>query len=186
MDVFWRAVGTSSVPFIPFIGGAALYRAFTKILKTINSVWGIPSCAPLLESSKVRNFFLQGCFDASVGEILTSKFMMALNFFGPLTAPQTATIILKMIAGVSLIYEQLFWYAKNHPNMVLSPFTIEKTVARFRKSSGQKNMSSRLTFCITMGNCYNKEACLAELEEAVEAGRSAMGKEGIRKKTIVE
>lgn len=186
MDVFWKAVGTSSIPFIPFVGATAIYSAFIKILKTINTIWGIPSCTPLLHDSKVRNLFLQGCFDASAGDILGSKFLMALNFFGPLTAAQTATIILKMIAGISLIYEKLFWYIKNHPDRVVSPATIGRMVTEFRRSQGQRNMSARLTFRIHLGNCYDKSACLAELEEAVEAGRSAMGKEGMRKKTIVD
>ncbi|KAH7253079.1 hypothetical protein NW759_013706 [Fusarium solani] len=186
MDVFWKAVGTSSIPFIPFVGATAIYSAFIKILKTINTIWGIPSCTPLLHDSKVRNLFLQGCFDASAGDILGSKFLMALNFFGPLTAAQTATIILKMIAGITLIYEKLFWYIKNHPDRVVSPATIGRMVTEFRRSQGQRNMSARLTFRIHLGNCYDKRACLAELEEAVEAGRSAMGKEGMRKKTIVD
>ncbi|KAM5341869.1 hypothetical protein ACJ41O_014900 [Fusarium nematophilum] len=160
--------------------------AFVKILKTINTIWGIPSCTPLLHDSKVRNLFLQGCFDASAGDILGSKFLMALNFFGPLTATQTATIILKMIAGVSLIYEKLFWYIKNHPDRVVSPLTIGRMVTEFRRSQGQRNMSARLTYRIHLGNCYDKAACLAELEEAVEAGRSVMGKEGMRKKTVVD
>ncbi|KAM0426009.1 hypothetical protein ACHAPT_008638 [Fusarium lateritium] len=186
MDVFWKAVGTSSIPFIPFVGATALYSAFIKILKTINTIWGIPSCTPLLHDSKVRNLFLQGCFDASAGDILGSKFLMALNFFGPLTAAQTATIILKMIAGISLIYEKLFWYVKNHPDRVVSPTTIHRMVAEFRRSAGQKNMSARLTFRVHLGNCYDKAACLAELEEAVDEGRSLKGKEGMRKKTIVD
>ncbi|VTT68240.1 unnamed protein product [Fusarium fujikuroi] len=47
-------------------------------------------------------------------------------------------------------------------------------------------MSARLTYRINITNCYDKAACLAELEEAVEAGRSVMGKEGMRRKTIVD
>ncbi|KAF4450003.1 hypothetical protein F53441_6787 [Fusarium austroafricanum] len=186
MDVFWKAVGTSSIPFIPFVGATALYSAFIKILKIINTIWGIPSCTPLLHDSKVRNLFLQGCFDASAGDILTSKFLVALNFFGPLTAAQTSTVILKMIAGISLLYEKLFWYVKNHPERIVSPATIGRMVMEFRRSQGQRNMSARLTYRITLANCYDKAACLAELEEAVEAGRSVMGKEGMRKKTIVD
>ncbi|KAH7141694.1 hypothetical protein EDB81DRAFT_884767 [Dactylonectria macrodidyma] len=69
---------------------------------------GIPSYGLLLRDSKVRNLFLQGCFDASAGEILGAKFMAALNFFGPLSTPQTASIILKMVSGITLLYEMLF------------------------------------------------------------------------------
>ncbi|SCO32855.1 uncharacterized protein FFNC_03125 [Fusarium fujikuroi] len=134
MDVFWKAVGTSSIPFIPFVGATALYSAFIKILKIINTIWGIPSCTPLLHDSKVRNLFLQGCFDASAGDILTSKFLVALNFFGPLTATQTFTVILKMIAGIYLLHEKLFWYIKNHPERVVSPATIGRMVMEFRRS----------------------------------------------------
>jgi hypothetical protein len=186
MGVFWKAVGTSSIPFIPFVGATALYNAFLKILETINAIWGIPSCTPLIHDSKLRNLFLQGCFDASAGNILGSKFLMTLNFFGPLTAAQTATVVLKMIAGISLIYEKLFWYIKNHPDRIVSPEIIDHIVSEFRKSPGQRNMSDRLTCGIHLGNCYSKAACLAELEGAVEVGRSEMGKEGMRKKTIVD
>lgn len=185
MSVFWKAVGASSVPFIPFVGATALYSAFVKLIENINAIWGIRTCTRLIQKSGVRNLFLQGCFNASTGDILGAKFLMALDFLGPLTAVQTATIILKMIAGISLMYEKIFWEVNKYPEREVSEAMIDRLVTDFRRSRGQKNMSALLSDGITLGNCYKKTECLAQLENAVDEGRSRMGKEFLRKKTLV-
>jgi hypothetical protein len=184
--VFWRAVGVGSVPFIPFIGATALYTAFIKILEQITYIWGFRGCSLLIKRSRVRNQFLRGCFGASASDIIGAKFLMALNIFGPLSAAQTATIVLKMIAGISLIYESIFWTSKNHPEWEITEGFVDSLVKEFQKSPGQQRMSNHLTVRIHLGNCYSKEACLQELQAAVEEGRSSMGKDFTRKHTILE
>jgi hypothetical protein len=173
IEVFWSAVGTSSVPFIPFVGAIALYRAFIMILKKITALWGIVGAARLIEKSKVRNQFLRGCFDTSVGGIIGSQFLLSVNIIPPISAAVTAEVVLKMIAGITLIYEMLFWRMKQHPERLLTVEIVEQVVTEFQSSREQQKMSDRLGRRISLNNCYNKAACFEELKVTVEESRNS-------------
>lgn len=186
MRAFWSAVGYGSVPFIPFVGAAALYKSFTKILSTINTVWRIPGCGRLIREPGNRNLILQACFDATVLDRVGAQFLMAINIFGPLSAAQTASVLLKLIAGITLLYESLFWEYKNHPERLLDQAVFERLVRAFQKSQGRVRMANHLTACITSANSYSKEACMKELQTAVEEGRNEKGKYLIRTRTVLD
>lgn len=110
--------------------------------------------------------------------------MAAINFFGSLSAPQTASVILKMISGITLIDEMLFWEAKKHPGRVITSAVISRVVIQLRKSRGQQRMSDLLTTQVYSGNCYSKSACMEELQHAVNDSRRVVRKGVLRKKTI--
>lgn len=185
MRSFWNAVGISSVPFVPFIGAAALYKSFYKILETIDVVWRIPGCRALVQKSKIRNLILQACFDATVMDRVGVQFLMAINIFGPLSAAQTAGVLLKMIAGITLLYERIFWESKDHPKRLMEQSVMESLIRDFQKSKDRVRMSSHLTATITTSNCYSKETCLNELQTAIDEGRSRRGKDFLRKQTVM-
>ncbi|GAB1318542.1 hypothetical protein MFIFM68171_08752 [Madurella fahalii] len=184
MSVFWNAVGFNSVPFVPFIGATALYKSFTKILAAINTVWRIPGCNALIQEPKNRNLILQACFDVTVLDRIGAQFLMAINIFGPLTASQTASVLLKLIAGITLLYESIFWEYKDHPDKVVDQEMFGRLVYDFQKSKGRQHMSSRLTAEITSSNSYSKEKCMRELQTAVDWGRNEHGKSLISARAV--
>lgn len=185
MRAFWMTVGVGSIPFVPFVGATAFHRSFIKILARVNTVWRIPGYDALIQIPKNRNLILQACFDTSVAERIGVQFLMALNFLGPLTSADTAMVLLKLVAGISLLYESFFWEHKKHPEMLVNQAVFERLTYDFRKSQGRSRMSNHLTARITVGNAYNKDACLRELRAAVELGRNETGKLLVRSRTAV-
>lgn len=185
MNTFWRAVGLGSVPFVPFVGAAGLYTSFSTILATINTVWRIPGTERLMLRSKIRNKILQGCFDVNVVDRIGAQFLMTINIFGPLSSAQTATVLLKLIAGISLLHESIFWEYKNHPERLITEQFMESMIKKFQKSPGRTRMANHLTGTISTANCYKKDACKAALETAIDEGRNERGKHLIRKHTVV-
>ncbi|KAK4161487.1 hypothetical protein QBC43DRAFT_372232 [Cladorrhinum sp. PSN259] len=186
MATFWRAVGLGSVPFVPFVSAAGLYNSFNKILATVDTVWRIPGCTKLIEKTKMRNRILQGCFDVNVFDRIGAQFLISLNIFGPLSGGQTAMVLLKLIAGISLLYESIFWEYKSHAGRAgVGKEEMEALITKFQESDGRARMANHLTGTISTSNAFNKEACMKELRKAIDEGRNEKGKSLIRKHTVV-
>jgi hypothetical protein len=186
VKVFWKTISLSSIPFVPFVGAGALYTAFTKILENITLAWGIRGCRQLIRDSEVRNVFLQGCFNVTVGERIGVSFLKSIDIFGPLSVPQTAIFILKMICGVSLIYEKLFWKQKNDPGRELDIERIREVAQKFQKSKAHWAASQWITTNIDLANCYSKDECCKVLQGAVDLGRNPEGKNYLKVNAIVD
>ncbi|KAK3984702.1 hypothetical protein QBC44DRAFT_336483 [Cladorrhinum sp. PSN332] len=185
MATFWRAVGLNAIPFLPFVSAAGLYNSFNKILATINTVWRIPGCDRLIQKTKIRNKVLQACFNVNVFDRIGAQFLISINIFGPLSGGQTAMVLLKLIAGISLLYESIFWEYKNHSDGRITQEVMEQLILQFQKSDGRSRMANHLTGTISTSNAYSKEACFKELQKAIEYGRNEKFKNLIRKHTVV-
>ncbi|KXX80024.1 hypothetical protein MMYC01_203438 [Madurella mycetomatis] len=159
MRIFWRAVGLGSVPFVPFVGATALYKSFTKILTAINTIWRIPGYSALIQNPGNHNLILQGCFNVIV-------------------------VVLKLIAGITLLYESIFWEYNNHRGKVMDQPMLKRLMHAFERSEGRKRMSNHLTAVITSGNAYSKEKCMRELQTAVDLGRNERGKNLLHARTV--
>ena len=93
---------------------------------------------------------------------------------GPLLGSTTTKITLKMIVGLTLIYEQLFIYQQKQGE-VAPPLTrdiIREEARKFQMGRGRQEMSSVIEKLIVKGNCYDEEEAKSAAEQALKAGKS--------------
>ena len=185
MSTFWRVVGSPSAPFVPLVGAAMTYRAFNSIVTNLSAVWGFTDPHHILNDRNARNRLLEGCFDSSIRKAFggsTVFSLVSLNITAPLTAPSTATVLLKTIASVTLILERLFLKQMSEGGpWPLSNEMVDSVVREFRNSKGRWLMVSHIDGSVDLGNCYKIDAVKEILERATRLARAPIAAEYSRK-----
>ena len=118
---------------MPFLGATAIYSAFGDILSSINQIWSLKDP----DQRHIRNPILGACFNVSVSQRIGMQFLCMINILVLVTAPQTAVTILKMIAGVTIIHERLFWEQRENESIPLNTSGVEKVIDTFRRSDSR-------------------------------------------------
>jgi hypothetical protein len=187
IQYFWRAVGASTVPFVPIIGASGLYKAFSKAFNCITVIWALPDPQRLLLKGSTRRRFMEGGFNCTVSERIGRRFLESINIGGALTASQTAGTFLKMIVSVTLIHELLFWreWVEDGHDLPLSELDIENACLLFAKSRSQKRMMRHVDGAMTLGTWSSKKECHKICLDAVEIGRSDLYSDFTRKASCI-
>jgi len=103
-----------------------------------------------------------------------SSAALATYNLGALNGTKTARIILKIIVGLTLIFEQLFLYQQKQGDdaPALNKELIREIARNFQMSSGRKQMSSEIERSIVWDTRYKLEEAKAAAKRAMEAGKS--------------
>jgi len=99
---------------------------------------------------------------------------LATYNLGPLTGTQTARIILKIIVGLTLIFEQLFLYQQKQGDDAppLTREIIREISRNFQMSPGRKQMSAQIDISIVWETRYKLDEAKSAAKRAMEAGKS--------------
>jgi uncharacterized protein YneF (UPF0154 family) len=108
---------------------------------------------------------------------MTSALIATYNL-GPLTSTQTARIILRIIVGLTLIFEQLFLHQQKQGDDA-PPLTKEmiRVIAKnFQMSAGRKQMAAQIDLSIVWDTRHKIEKVTTAAEKAMAAGKSRVAK----------
>ncbi|KAI9847553.1 MAG: hypothetical protein M1838_000829 [Thelocarpon superellum] len=188
MSTFWGVVGSNAIPLTPLVGATMTYRAFGSIVTNLSAAWGIPDPHRILCESSARNVILEGFFDKSIWKAKgafgawTVLSLVTLNIYGPLLVVPTAVLLLKIIAGVTLIFERLFLEQMvDGGSLPLSTDLIRTVVTKFRHSTGQKLMAGYINGSVDLANTYKKQKIWNVLEQATTLARTQTASEYSKK-----
>lgn len=166
----------SRIPVVPIICMWTLGQAYDMILQKLTEFWDIVTEPEGLLQSKQNFHFglLEATFDAPKELLIMNSYALATYNLGPLAGSLTAKITLKMIVGLTLIFEQLY-ITQQKQGKKLVPFTqemIREESRKFQSSIGRGKMSDIIEKCITLGNCYDINVARKVAAEALSAGKS--------------
>lgn len=164
-------MAATSIPFVPFVSVAAIYRAFISILSSISKVWGFRGSRGLIDRTWIRNHILEACFDCGIGQTLTASFLASLNIFGALTAVQTAILVLEMVGGIAFMHERLYWLQKDAGSEVITTEALDNVAKTYRKGAERKVLCAHIEYHVTMANCYNRQHCIDVVGKAISLAR---------------
>jgi hypothetical protein len=184
MSMFWRVQRTGAIPIIGFIGATGIYTAFTNVLSDISKFWRLEGTNGLILQSEIRNLFLSAVFDINVAQRIGVGFLLALNPLGGLLSAVTANIFLKMVAGVTLIHEMLFWKQIDNQGKPITVEDVRTVTANFQRSENRKRMIHYIDGELTALTGYKKVDCEKIMESAIQEGRSKRYADFVRKQTI--
>jgi hypothetical protein len=184
MSMFWRVQGTAAIPIIGFIGATGIYTAFTRVLSDISSFWRLEGTHGLIVQSEIRNLFLSAVFSVNVAQRIGASFLLALNPLGGLLSPVTANIFLKMVAGVTLIHEMMFWKQIDNHRMPITVEDVRSVTEKFKRSDERKRMINYIDGELKVFQGYKKLDCERVIGSAIQEGRSNRYVDFVRKQTI--
>jgi hypothetical protein len=106
-----------------------------------------------------------------------NSYMLASYNFGPLLGSKVAKTILKMIAGLTLIFERLFLIQQKQGENPepLTKELIRNEATRFQNSPERKMMNEAIENKIVLSNCYQIAAAKTAVSNAIRAGKSKAG-----------
>jgi hypothetical protein len=164
------------IPVIPLICFLKLGEAYDVILRDLSKIWGLKTKPmDLLDQPDNLHFgFLEATFNHSSAELVLGGVAIATYNLGPLTATQTGRIILKMIVGLTLIFEQLFLYQQKQGDDAppLTKEVIRELARSFQMSPGRKQMSAEVDESMVWDTKYDEKEAKATAERAMKAGKS--------------
>ena len=153
--------------------------AYSEILRRLSKYWGlITEPSDLLTSIDNLHFgFLEATYDAPKGELIMNSSLLATYNFGPLLGSRVAKTVLKMITGLTLIFERLFLIQQKQGENPepLTRESIRKEANRFQSSQERKRMNDAIENKIFLANCYQQDAAKAAASSAIRAGKSKDG-----------
>lgn len=158
----------SKIPLVPLICMWTLGEAYNTILKRLTAIWNLRTDPPglLAHSDNLHFGFLEATYDESASVLIMNSAALATYNFGPLQASTTARITLKMIVGLTMIYERLFDVQRKQGDDVI-PLTremVREEARKFQFDIKRSKMSNAIEKAITSGNCYD----IAEAKKAAE------------------
>jgi hypothetical protein len=151
--------------------------AYDSTLRRLSNIWGIRTTPPdiLVEEKNNLSFgFLEAIYDLPSELIYTNSAFIATYTLGKLTGPTIAKITLKMIVGLTLLFERLFTLQQKRGERAepLSRANIQQVAHEFRKTEARKRMAGSIEKGISSANCYVQVEAEAEAEKALRAANS--------------
>lgn len=187
LSAFWIVQGWGAVPIIPGISAISISVAFKKVYRVISRLWNIPTePLGLFERRSIRHHFYEACLETSPAGWTGVKATLVGNILGSFAAGKTVELLLRIVAGVALVHESLFWVHKERGNIPLSEKHVELALNKYRKSKQRRNAMSRIYNDSTILTGYSREKCLETLSVAIELGESQTYREMLRKETLAE
>jgi len=166
MNYFKKAAGFNAVPLVPFMDMATDKITSHDLFSAIHELWNKDEI--LFEAdhdNRIRALILEAIFDKSFLEQLASTVWNIIDIIGPLSQSQNAVRFIKIVAGVTLIHEQLFWYQKvlidkrgglsisqgrgingagAHTILPLSQKQVEEVISGFRSGHLRRDMCDKV------------------------------------------
>ena len=171
----------SKIPIIPLICVLSINDAYCHIIKNLNQLWNLETEPPTLltEDNMAYAFgFFASIFDKSDLRLFGNAATLATANFGGLQGSITAKIMLKLIVGLSLIYERLFLSQQNVGDQA-QPLTYKEIAAEarsFKASEARKHMADTIEKNMTFGKCYDLDAARLAARLSLKAGKTDFGK----------
>ena len=168
MHHFDRVTISTSLP-LPFLGGGVFRTSFNEIFSDVSRQYGLIDPWHILRDSSTRKRTFGACLRLSTGGRIGVKTLMSFNLFGPLTAAVITAALLKMIVGVIMIHEELFWKQRERNGLRLTEDVIEETCARFAESRRRQRAAAHIDGSIDISNYRKKSYCTDVVTTALEA-----------------
>ena len=169
MQHFERVTITSSLPLIPFLGGGVFRSSFNEIFSDVSVQYGLIDPWHVLRDKATRKSIFGACLKLSAGGRIGVKAALAINILGPLTAPVITASLLKMIVGIIMIHEELFWKQREQNGLRLTEDVIEETCARFAKGRGRQRAAAHIDGSIDISNYRREQYCSDVVTTALKA-----------------
>lgn len=167
----------NSIPLLPFLGGSMFVTSFNKILALNISQWGLIDPHGVLRKKSTRSRFFEACLKVSAVGRIGTKVGMSLNFLSVLTTALIAAALLKMAAGLTLMFEDLFWKQRAEDGLLLTVEAVEEAASRFSGSKWRHDAAAYIDGTIDLTNCYRKQYCKDILIRAVTIARETQRKQ---------
>lgn len=111
MTFFVATASANAVPFLPLIDFAVEEIVFSKLFTAIHGIWNRDDVL-FFREKKTRKIFLEAIFDDDLlGQVASAAFNM-VDIIGPLSQSRNTVKFIKVVAGLTLLHEQLFWRQK--------------------------------------------------------------------------
>lgn len=169
MKQFERVVVSSTVPLVPFWSGTAFSSAFNHIYAAANRAYGLMDPSGIMLRKATRKRIYEACLNLSEWERRIQKFGMMVNFLGGAIAHVITAALLKTVAGILLIHEDLFWKQRQQQGLLLSGDTIDDVCKNFAASKTRNNVAVHIDGSILIHNYTDRQYCKDTLVTALEA-----------------
>ena len=169
MQHFERVTITSSLPLIPFLGGSVFRSSFHEIFSDVSRQYGLIDPWHVLRDKATRKRIFGACLKLSSGGRIGAKAALAINILGPLTAPIITASLLKMIVGIIMIHEELFWKQREQNGLRLTEDVIEETCAKFAEGRRRRIAAAHIDGSIDISNYRREQYCMDVVTTALEA-----------------
>ena len=169
MQHFERVTITSSLPLIPFLGGGVFRSSFHEIFSDVSRQYGLIDPWHVLRDKATRKRIFGACLKLSAGGRIGVKAILAVNILGPLTAPIITASLLKMIVGIIMIHEELFWKQREQNGLRLTEDVIEDTCRRFAEGRRRQRAAAHIDGSIGIENYRKEQYCRDVVTTALEA-----------------
>ena len=176
MSRFVTIANLNSVPLIPFLGGTVFLSSFNAIYRSVNKTYGLIDPGQMMQKSSTRKLFFGASLKLSVPGSLSYRFFMSANFLGPLTGHVVTAALLKMIAGVIMIHETLFWRQRQKGGLHLTPEVMEETCSKFSASAERRKAAAFIDGSVQMLDFIysNKQYCEDVLTTALQGQKLSL------------
>ncbi|TAQ85657.1 hypothetical protein B7494_g6023 [Chlorociboria aeruginascens] len=176
IDQYWRVQKVSKIPIIPIICLWTMGEAYSEILKRLTQYWGLTTKPEglLTSTDNLRFGFLEATYDAPKETLIMNSYLLASYNFGPLLGSRVAKTILKMITGLTLIFERLFLIQQKQGENpeALTREIIREEASKFQLSTQRQMMNEAIEKKIVLSNCYQIAAAKTAASNAIRAGKS--------------
>lgn len=151
--------------------------SFNKILALNINQWGLIDPQGILRQKSTRSRFFEACLKVSAAGRIGTKVGMSLNFFSVLTTSLITAALLKMVAGLALMFEDLFWKQRAEDGLRLTVEEVEKVTLRFSTSKWRHDAAAHIDGTIDLSNCYRRQYCKDVLITAVRIAKETERKQ---------
>jgi hypothetical protein len=111
MRLFTTTVIANTVPFLPGKDFGVEEIVFSKIFTAIHGIWNRDDVL-FFREKKTQKIFLEAIFDVGILEQVASVAFNVADIIGPFSQPRNTVKFMKVVAGLTLLHEQLFWRQK--------------------------------------------------------------------------
>jgi len=191
MEYFRRSLGLDAVPLVPGLTSASFLYHFLRCFDEISKVWNLADRQPtkisrfrktqastqerkLLQKKSIRFKVLSAIFNRNAWAHLTAK---ALDIVGPVDAAFAASDFAKVVAGITLIHDELFvmQQSQRRDGNEVTPLTIseiERAINSFCESDLRSVMTASIDGQWLVPKCYSKEEMGKAILKAIEVARA--------------
>ncbi|KAG8529740.1 uncharacterized protein KY384_005221 [Bacidia gigantensis] len=167
MAHFNKVTITNSVPLIPFLGGTVFRTSFNDIYSAVSTQYSLIDPYHALQKPVARKRIFGACLRLSTAGTTGVKFAMSFNVLGPMTAPSITKALLKMIIGVIMIHEELFWKQRDQGGLRINEDVIKETCRRFADGERRHKAAGHIDGTIDISKYRDERYCTSAVITAL-------------------
>jgi len=111
MSLFKATASANAVPFVPGKDFVVEQISFSKLFSSIHRIWNKDDVLFFRENI-TRKMFKEAIFDEDILGQMASATFNVFDIIGPFSQSRNTIKFMKVIAGLTLLHEQLFWRQK--------------------------------------------------------------------------